>query len=385
MVMNGTAKRIPECYTGLFESLGGAAQLIGPQQTSPRNTSSENKTTSQLMAGVEGRDKDLNSDGFAFVIGPLFGLFIIFWNVLLIWSLIKKSPATKNIREMSITKKLFIYHSCTDLLAGALVVPIQIAMHFGHGYTCWYMSFALMLTSFSQCSGVSTLVFISVVRYYSIRYALKPVSPKKILLGLFIQFSINCGIAVHTFIVYFSRSLPVDIAFNFFLIFVYLVTYCCILVFVNVKSSLLIKSMATRRRFPYDVQDKVKHTDVVFTLHLITICFVMCIMPYAFYAMFLGTYLKRNDASLMEYFGYLEKFMPFHLLYLLNSGLPAAIYLFKMGLLKSLFCFCCNKWSNVVSSSLSEDVTSSSNKEQHQLQQLQQKSSDRSSMVDMTV
>ena len=108
-------------------------------------------------------------------------------------------------------------------------------------------------------------------------------------------------------------------------------------------------------------------------------------MPYAFYAMFLGTYLKRNDASLMEYFGYLEKFMPFHLLYLLNSGLPAAIYLFKMGLLKSLFCFCCNKWSNVVSSSLSEDVTSSSNKEQHQLQQLQQKSSDRSSMVDMTV
>ena len=379
MAMNGTSvvsKRIPECYTGLFKSLGGAATQFGPLQTPPKNISStENTTSSQLMAGV-GRKTDLNSDAFAFAIGPLFALFIIFWNVLLIWTLIKKSPTFTSLHEMSLTKKLFIYHSCTDLLAGALVVPIQIAMHFGHGYTCWYMSFALMLTSFSQCSGVSTLVFISIIRYYSIGYPLKSISPRKTLLALIVQFSISAGIAVHTFIVYFGRSLPRDIAINFFIIFVYLTTFCATLVFVNTKSSWLIKSMAARRRYPYDVQDKVKHTEVVFTLNLITICFVVCIMPYAIYALFLGAYLERDDASLMEYFGYLEKFMPFHLLYLLNSGLPAAIYLLKMGLVKS-----CKKRSNGVSSSLSENVTSSSDREQSQLQKL----SERSWMVDTTV
>ena len=118
---------------------------------------------------------------------------------------------------------------------------------------------------------------------------------------------------------------------NFFILFSCLVTHCIVLVIVNIKSSLLLKQIALMRSSPYDSQDNIMHKKVISTLHIITFCFVVCLMPYAFYALFLGAYLQRRDARLANYFGYLKNFMPFHVLYLLNSGLTAAEYVIKNG------------------------------------------------------
>lgn len=238
--------------------------------------------------------------------------------------------------RLSLTKKLFVYHSCTDLIAGVFVVPIQIIMHLGLGYTCWFMSFALALTSFSQCSGVSTLVTVSALRFYSIKYPARSVTPTTVLMTLSIQFVFNVAIALHTFFVYFRRSTAHDLSLNFVLSFTYLFTYSVLLVGFNIGSSRLICTHIQNRIRSYQQQNNKNHYKAVSTLRMITVCYIVCIVPFICYMLFLGLYLRRKDAKLLEYFDHLKNIMPFHILYLLNCGITAAIYVTKMGMLRKL-------------------------------------------------
>ena len=343
---------VPECYIGLFLTLD-TSDIIPPPPLSPsqllptqHNIMHQNHTTTMWnMSQNQNNNKppieNLNDSSFAFIVGPCFALFIMFWNLVLIWGLLNSNNnnnnnSSRNVR-LSITKKLFVYHSCTDLIAGVFVVPIQIIMHLGLGYTCWFMSFALALTSFSQCSGVSTLVTVSVLRFYTIKYPTKPVSPTVVLMTLSVQFIFNLAISLHTFFVYFRRSTAYDLSLNFVLSFVYLFTYSIFLVAFNMGSSRLICTHIQNRIRSYQQQNNENHYKAVSTLRMITVCYTVCIVPFICYFLFLGIYLRQKDAKLLEYFNHLKNIMPFHILYLLNCGLTAAIYVTKMGMLRKLF------------------------------------------------
>ena len=243
---------VPECYIGLFQSLD-ISDILTPQPpttlttTAAAFTNLDNNNTKSTNNSVNQppppppKFGNLNDHTYAYYVGPILALFIITWNLLLIWSLVTSNRKQRNI-NMSITKKLFIYHSCTDLIAGVLVIPIQIAMHVGLGYTCFYLSVAVTLTSFSQCTGVSTLLTISFLRYLSIMKPLLIPQNSYIVSWLLVQTLVSFSIAAYTFVTYYTRSTAHNIALNYSILAVFLTINAIALVTCNMKSFFMLKA-----------------------------------------------------------------------------------------------------------------------------------------------
>ena len=250
---------IPECSLGLFESLfkppphminndnvdGISSGVTYPSRqniflassinssniytnngTASNNNNNNNTIFNLTGTGGDGGDEqNLNNIYYAYVIGPVLLVFIIASNIMLIYGQLashqrrghsghRYSSKKRNKRKLTLTSKLFI-HSATDLIAGFLVIPIQMTAHFRHGYVCWYLSLAVSLTVFSQCTGINTLLTISFLRYLSIKRPLMMIKAKRVLAVLVLQSVIAAVIAVYTFLVYFGRSTAHTIAGNF--------------------------------------------------------------------------------------------------------------------------------------------------------------------------
>lgn len=229
---------IPECYLGLVHTLAKP-----PRQ--PLNT------TSTLDPGDKrgsSGGQNLSNIYYAFVIAPVLLFSIIVANSLLIWELCivkkKKKGSSTGIKKISITKRLFIYHAFTDLIIGSLVIPIQMIAHFqqGHiGYMCWYLSLAVSLTVFSQCTGINTLLTISFLRYLSIKKPFLVIQGVYVFLVLLLQTLLSLGVAVYTLFVYFQQSTAHEIGVNFFVLFAFITVSSFLLMLWNVKSFILLK------------------------------------------------------------------------------------------------------------------------------------------------
>ena len=329
---------VPECYIGLFQSLD-ISDILPPQPptkltitttTTTTLTNLNNNNTKPTNNSVNQQPPpppkfdNLNDHTYAYYVGPILALFIITWNLLLIWSLVTSNRKQRNI-NMSITKKLFIYHSCTDLIAGVLVIPIQIAMHVGLGYTCFYLSVAVTLTSFSQCTGVSTLLTISFLRYLSIMKPLLILQNSYIVSWLLVQTLVSFSISAYTFVTYYTRSTAHNIALNYSILAVFLTINAIALVTCNMKSFFVLK--AQRQRITSsNTRTNDNRLKAVYTLVWITWVFVLTIAPYVVYVCFLSIYLYSPGARLLGYFKHLQLFVPINVIYLLNCGLSAMIY-----------------------------------------------------------
>ena len=386
---------IPECYLGLFESLfkppphminNDNVDGISSGDTSPsnqniflvssinssniyanngtaRNTNNNDTIFNLTGTGGDGGDEqNLNNIYYAYVIGPVLLVFIIASNIMLIYGQLashqrrghsghRYSSKKRNKRKLTLTSKLFIYHSATDLIAGFLVIPIQMTAHFRHGYVCWYLSLAVSLTVFSQCTGINTLLTISFLRYLSIKRPLMMIKAKWVLAVLVLQSVIAAVIAVYTFLVYFGRSTAHTIAGNFIMTFIYISLSSCTLVFCNIKSYFaLAKQQKSLSQYSGKNRSSSKrNAKAVTTLAIITCFYVLCTVPYAIYSAVLGAYLHSPNADLRRYFEYVSWFVYIQALYLLNCGLTAAIYVSRnTASLKS--------WRTTVKSSNSKSI-----------------------------
>ena len=231
---------IPECYLGLVHT------LVKP----PRPSKQPLNTTSTLEPGEGGSSggQNLSNIYYAFGIAPVLFFSIVIANSLLIWELCivkrKNKGSSSRIQKISITKRLFIYHALTDLIIGSLVIPIQMTAHFqqGHiGYMCWYLSLAVSLTVFSQCTGINTLLTISFLRYLSIKKPFMVIKEGYVFLVLSLQTLLSLGVAIYTFFVYFQKSTAHQIGVNFFVLFIFISISSFLLVLWNVKSFMLLK------------------------------------------------------------------------------------------------------------------------------------------------
>ena len=228
---------IPECYLGLVHTLAKPPLLPHRQLLN---------TTSTFDQRKQGGDHNLSNTYYAFGIAPVLLLSITIANSLLIWELCidKKNKGTSSVKKISITKRLFIYHALTDLIIGSLVIPIQMTAHFqqGHiGYMCWYLSLAVSLTMFSQCTGINTLLTISFLRYLSIKRPFMVIQGWYVFLVLLLQTLFSLGVAVYTFFVYFQQSTAHEIGVNFFVLFIFISVSSFLLVLWNVKSFMMLK------------------------------------------------------------------------------------------------------------------------------------------------
>ena len=94
----------------------------------------------------------------------VFGIINVLVNVMLIYSLFKTN------QKMNCGQKLFVYLSCTDLLAG-LFVPVVIYFQLV-GLNCFYMTIMMGVISYIAIADFSILLIISALRLYGIRFPL---------------------------------------------------------------------------------------------------------------------------------------------------------------------------------------------------------------------
>uniref|UniRef100_A0A7M5VH03 G-protein coupled receptors family 1 profile domain-containing protein n=1 Tax=Clytia hemisphaerica TaxID=252671 RepID=A0A7M5VH03_9CNID len=190
-----------------------------------------------------------------------------------------------------------------------------------------YLSLAVMFTVFSQCTGVSTLLTVSWLRYLSITKPLLIVKATWVLLTIGLEFILTLTISLYTFFVYLRKSTAHMIAANFLVLVIYLSLSSIILIGFNLKSFTSL-GQQQRRMSMYDdnTRNSKRNNRAVLTLALITSCYLICTVPYIIYSCMLGSYLYSENAELLKYFRYLESFIYVQALYLLNCGLTAMIY-----------------------------------------------------------
>ena len=83
-------------------------------------------------------------------------------NSMLILGIIRTS------KKLNAGQKLFIYLSCTDLLAGFVVIPLMLYYQI-HGTTCLYMTFMLGARTYIVYADSCILLVIALQRYYTIQ------------------------------------------------------------------------------------------------------------------------------------------------------------------------------------------------------------------------
>ena len=117
-------------------------------------------------------------------------------NSLLILGIIKTN------KKLNSGQKLFIYLSCTDLVAGLVAMPLMMN-YLIYGATCFYMTFMMAARAYVVYGDSCIFLVISVQRYYTLR---DPIGSKlhqkkrlSILIGLQMTMSILMSVAFFGF------------------------------------------------------------------------------------------------------------------------------------------------------------------------------------------
>ena len=115
--------------------------------------------------------KKTNFNLYMVIAFTVFGIINIVANSTLIYGLFKTN------QKMNCGQKLFVYLSCTDLMAG-LSVPAVIYFQL-NGLNCFYMTIMMGVISYIAIADFSILLIISALRLYGIRHPLSIRDPEK--------------------------------------------------------------------------------------------------------------------------------------------------------------------------------------------------------------
>ena len=107
-------------------------------------------------------EKSANSKHNILAIFIIFGVLNVTANSILIFGLYKTN------KKMTSGQKLFVYLSCTDLMAGCVVVPLLIYYQL-YGFTCLYMSLMMAICAYIVFADSCILLIISILRLSIIR------------------------------------------------------------------------------------------------------------------------------------------------------------------------------------------------------------------------
>ena len=126
----------------------------------------------------------------------VFAILNIGANSILIFGLFKTN------KKMNCGQKLFVYLSCTDLMAGCVVMPILIYYQFS-GLTCLYMALMMGIFAYIVFADACILFIVSVLRLSIIRNPLISRNNKQIWIIVILQIFFSIALSFGFFSVYF--------------------------------------------------------------------------------------------------------------------------------------------------------------------------------------
>lgn len=251
--------------------------------------------------------------------------FIIITNILLIHGL---RATTKNNKKLSLTKKLFVYLSSTDLFTGFVSVPFQIWMLIiSKDASCTQTAIQAFVNAFTPALAMFTLLSISATRYLSVaqpNFYREHVRHPKVTIVLVLQAAAALGLTIWYVVATQSNTHHL---LGIFLIFV---TFLCFgtigtAVVVNFRLFFFLKkhnehSMIVRGR----ETNAAYQTEVAKTLLLISLVLVLCYLPNGIAFSIVGYHVFRGDSQSDTY----NYYVPWaHVPMLLNAGFNSLIYI----------------------------------------------------------
>lgn len=252
-------------------------------------------------------------------------VFILFSNILMIIGTIKLN------KHLSLSKKLFLCQSFSDLVTGILTVPIQIGMVInGSKSNCTLVSIQAFFNAFSPSLSMMLLMVISLFRYALITKnskAMKLTSPSAVKFILIIQVLISlCYACWYCYISRLTRQLHHVI----FLIFssVYVICIVTGMIVINLRLLFHINKTSKNSALRQNSNIVQYHTKATKTILIITVVAILCYLPLIVLFPFVGFLIVTNDPR-SHYYNYMLPWAHAPIVY--NSGINSIVYISRNG------------------------------------------------------
>lgn len=248
-------------------------------------------------------------------------VFILFSNILMIVGLLKTN------KQLSISKKLFLSLSVSDLLTGMLTVPIQLFMVMnGTESDCALVAAQAFVNAFFPSLSMLILVVISLFRYAIITNntkAAKFTTPAAVKFIFVLQILFSIAYAI--WYTYVSQTLD-HVHHAVFLIFTsaYVVIVVTGMIVLNVRLLFYIKTTGRTSTVRFQQNIAQYHSKVTKTILIITIVVILCYLPLMIIFATMGIFLLDKN-SFSEYYHYMIPWSHLPLVY--NSGMNSIVYI----------------------------------------------------------
>lgn len=250
----------------------------------------------------------------------LTSLFIIISNILLILGL------RKNYRKkMTLSKKLFLFLSISDLITGLVTVPFQLSMvFFGSQATCFQVQLQAFFNTLTPALSMFTILTISIVRYVSVArptFYKRNTNSRWIFVVLAVQFVFSTGMAVWYVTSTTRRHL------GSFLIFVTL--FCFAIIGSAVLLNIVLYIKLNSNSYSTSVSDHKQKTyqkRVTKTIAIISVILSISYLPNGIVFGLVGYFVIVNGSYVDLYQVYIPWFF---LPMVLNAGVNSVIYMWR--------------------------------------------------------
>ena len=245
--------------------------------------------------------------------------FITISNILLIHGLRQTN------KTFSVTTKLFIFLSCSDLVTGLITCPIQILMlALGEQSPCLLVGIQAFFNAFTPLLSMFTLLTMSMLRYASMQRPLKRTSEKNIYFSLLLQASVALSLTV--WYVTTSQESATTKSLGIFLI---VVTALCVIVNgASVAINVFLHFSLSKKR-PIRKNSTVsrsKQREATNTLLLLSIILVFCYFPNGVAFGIIGYHVMANNSLRTTY----RDYVPWaHIPMVLNAGINSFVYIIR--------------------------------------------------------
>ena len=257
---------------------------------------------------------------YSSILGVTF-LFIIISNLLLILG-IRKSYRNK----MTLSKKLFLFLSISDLFTGLITVPIQFSMVFyGSQATCFQVQLQAFFNTFTPALSMFTILTVSIVRYVSVvkpNFYKRNAHSRWIFAVLMVQFVLSAAMALWYVTATTRRHL------GSFLIFVTLFCFAIIgsAVLLNIVLYIKLNSNSYSTTAVSNQKQKSYQKRVTKTIVLISVISSVSYLPNGIVFGLVGYFIIAQGSHLYFYQVYIPwVFLPM----ILNAGVNSVIYMWR--------------------------------------------------------
>jgi len=253
--------------------------------------------------------------------------FITTSNIMLIHGLRK----TNN--TFSVTTKLFIFLSISDLATGLITCPMQILMlTLGDQSSCLLVGIQAFVNAFTPLLSMFTILTMSVLRYTSMQSPLKRANEKNVYFWLSLQGSVALSLTV--WYVTTSQELATTKSLGIFLT---VVTALCVLVNgASVAINVFLHFALTKKR-PIRRNSTVsrsKQREATNTLLLLSVILVFCYFPNGVAFGVIGYYVMVDNPLRTTY----RDYVPWaHIPMVLNAGVNSFVYIMRNRRIRSYY------------------------------------------------